>query len=384
MQLQFCMTKGLPTIPEKFGAQPSIWRPHMARLLAAVFAMVWLGCGCGTHWRTRMSPQTAKEAEAKRVQQRYPFTKEQEDKILALNPEQIMDKDIRTALAGAPAPRMLLIHGGVRTVIRFMVSFGDFLIGMGYPAQSITNPVDGMYSFSCLGSARELTGLCAWHYEKDGLRPMIVGHSQGGFQVVKVLYWLAGENGTGVPVWNPLTWKSEKRCEFTDPLTGEQRPVVCLKLPYATVVGAGGLTRVLPNQWHMIGRLRAIPDSVDEFTGFYMPMDWKGGDLVGAANRYHALGNAKVRSVKLPWYYSHYDTPKTRHLLKSEFMKEWINDYRPRGDLFSEPKVDIKFEEYHENILWAADVWFSIKKHWVLELQNLIRAHRANSTAHAH
>ena len=30
-----------------------------------------------------------------------------------------------------------------------------------------------------------------------------------------------------------------------------------------------------------------------------------------------------------------------------------------------------------DNALWAADVWFSIKKHWVIEAQRLIRARRA-------
>jgi hypothetical protein len=27
--------------------------------------------------------------------------------------------------------------------------------------------------------------------------------------------------------------------------------------------------------------------------------------------------------------------------------------------------------------MWAEDVWYSIKKHWVLELQRLIKARRA-------
>jgi len=28
-------------------------------------------------------------------------------------------------------------------------------------------------------------------------------------------------------------------------------------------------------------------------------------------------------------------------------------------------------------VLWAADVWHSVKKHWTLEAQRLIRAKRA-------
>jgi hypothetical protein len=37
----------------------------------------------------------------------------------------------------------------------------------------------------------------------------------------------------------------------------------------------------------------------------------------------------------------------------------------------------VQFDANSENILWAADVWYSIKKHWVLELQRLIRARNA-------
>ena len=38
------------------------------------------------------------------------------------------------------------------------------------------------------------------------------------------------------------------------------------------------------------------------------------------------------------------------------------------------PTLDVKFDGDSSNILWAADVWYSIKKHWVLELQRLLSA----------
>jgi hypothetical protein len=34
-------------------------------------------------------------------------------------------------------------------------------------------------------------------------------------------------------------------------------------------------------------------------------------------------------------------------------------------------------EDSTDNALWAADVWFHIKKHWALEAQKVIRAQRA-------
>ena len=355
----------------------------MRATLAGILMLTLLASGCGTYRRQGLTSQRAKEIETKQIQLRYQLTREQEDKILALNPEKVTDEDIRSTLKGAPAPRMILIHGGLDSVIQHMVSFGDFLIGMGYPAHSITNPSDGTYTFSCLESARSLTGFCAWYYEKEGLRPMAVGHSQGGFQVVKILYWLSGDNGQKVEVWNPLTWKSEKRREFVDPLTGQQRTVVGLRLPYVTSVAAGGMTRILPNQWNMINRLRSIPDTTEEFTGFYIGPDWKGGDYMGygPANLSHAIGTAKVRTVKLPGDYTHGEIPHSRHLLRSETMKKWINDFRPADELFTEATLDVKFKGDSHNILWAADVWYSIKKHWVLELQNLIRAQRSKTHA---
>ena len=142
---------------------------------------------------------------------------ELEDRILALDPTQVTEQDIREVLAHAPAPRVINIHGGVARVIPHMVSFSEFLIGMGYPAGSLTNPNDGTYSFSCYESSERIAGMIAWFYEKEGLRPLMVGHSQGGMQVVKVLDKFARNPSSPLPVWNPLTWQPEDRCESWTP-----------------------------------------------------------------------------------------------------------------------------------------------------------------------
>jgi hypothetical protein len=241
---------------------------------------------------------------------------------------------------------------------------------------SLTNPNDGTCSFSCYESSKSIAGFIAWFYEKEGLRPMLVGHSQGGMQVVKVLRQLARKPSSPLPVWNPLTWHAEPRSEIVDPLTGERRPVVGLKLPYATAVGAGGITRLLPNQWDMTFCLHTIPDSVEEFTGFCKGGDFTGGDFLGygSVNHYKARGTAVVRNVWLPTAYKHGTIPNTRHLLNDPQMVDWINRYRPTDESVSRPKLDAQFDGDTSNILWAAEVWFSIKKHWVLELQRWIRA----------
>lgn len=297
-----------------------------------------------------------------------------EDRILALNPENISEKEIREILSKAPAPRIINIHGGIYPVHLAMKSFSMFLIGMGYPETKIRNPGNGDYSYSCYHSSEKLAGIIAWYYEKEGLRPMMVGHSQGGIQAVKVLHELAGSFGKNIPVWNPITEEREERDSILDPLTGKERTVVGLQLSYATSVGAGGFTLFLPNQWSMFGRLRKIPDSVEEFTGFYMGLDLIGGDFAGfgSSNKYEPNGLAKVRNVRLPTGYNHVTVPITKHLADSAEIRDWINRYVP----VEEPELKVEFASPSTNILWAADVWHGIKKHWVLEVQRLIRARR--------
>ena len=194
-------------------------------------------------------------------------------------------------------------------------------------------------------------------------------------QAVKVLYKYAGKPSSRLRVWNPLTWEEEKRTEIVDPLTKQKRPVVGLQLPYVTSVGAGGITRMLPNQWDMNLRLRTIPDSVEEFTGFCKEYDLLGGDFLGygSANEFKSAGRAVVRNVWLPTEYKHGEIPNTKHLLNDAKMVEWINRYRPATEPVVTPKLDVQFDGDSSHILWAADVWYSIKKHWVLELQRLIQ-----------
>jgi hypothetical protein len=53
---------------------------------------------------------------------------------------------------------------------------------------------------------------------------------------------------------------------------------------------------------------------------------------------------------------------------------DWINNYQPSDKSIDKPLLNVRFDSDSRNILWAAEVWHSIKKHWVLELQRRIRA----------
>ena len=332
--------------------------------------------GCGTYDRHGLNPLRVRELEKTSPAGPRPMSPALEEKILGLNPGQVTEAQIRDVLSLAPAPRIINIHGGIASVVTNMVSFAHFLIGMGYPEASLKNPADGTFTFSCYESSEMMAGVIAWHYEKEGLRPMIVGHSQGGMQAVKVLHKLAGHYSAKLFVWNPLTWQREDRWSITDPLDGRTRPVVGLQVSYATAVVAGGVTRFLPNQWDLATTLRNIPDSVDEFTGFYKGPDFFGGDFLGygSANNYEAEGRAVVRNVELPSDYDHFEIPDTRHLAQNQRIKDWINCYQPA----EKPRLNATFDADSSHILWAADVWHDIKKHWVLELQRLIRAGHAS------
>ena len=122
--------------------------------------------------------------------------------------------------------------------------------------------------------------------------------------------------------------------------------------------------------------LRDVPDSVEDFTGFYKGKDLLGGDLLGygSVNHFQAMDKAAVRNVCLPSDYKHGAIPDTKHLLHSQQIKDWINRYHPADKPFDAPQLEVKFDADSDHILWAADVWYSIKKHWVIELQHLLNA----------
>ena len=340
-----------------------------ARLAALALVLVVAGCATAPYGDSgAAAPQTASPQAALLG---IPLDEKLEARILALDPQHVSDSDVRTVLAAGPAPRIVAFHGGIYPVHLLMESFARFLEGMGYPQARLRHPGDGRQSHSPYENSTQIAGLIAWYYEQEGMMPMLVGHSQGGIQLVKVLYELAGNVTGPIPVWNPKTDAAENRVTIRDPYTGAERPVVGLRINYASVVASGGAALLLPNQWSMAGRLRSIPDSVDDFTGYVLGVDLIAWDLPGAGSPYTAKGSTKVRNVELPAGYSHVFVVGTSALARDPAMREWLNAYVPgRAE---EPPASAQSTD---NSLWAADVWYSIKKHWVLEAQKFVRARR--------
>ena len=297
-----------------------------------------------------------------------------QERLLALDPDHISATDVREVLAQGPTPRIILLHGGVYPVYLIMESFGRFLTGMGYPEAKIRDPGNGDWSYSPYARTVQLAGLVAWQYEHDGMRPMLIGHSQGGLSAVRILKDLAGQGGA-IRIWNPLTQTLEERTTIVDPLTGRERPAVGVSVAYASAVGAGGWALLLPAWWEDLDTLRLIPDTVDDFTGYFIEVDFFALSLPGNPldKRYEASGRAHVRNVTLPATYNHVVVPLTESLAQDPKVRAWIDDYVP-GDHAGASSLP---GDAADHVLWAADVWHSIKKHWCLEAQRWVRAQRA-------
>ena len=178
-----------------------------------------------------------------------------------------------------PAPRIVLLQGSVPLVT--MEPFARFLIAMGYPADRLRNPRDGAFSYSSFADSAPLAGELAFDYEQSGMEPMLIGHSQGGMLAIRMLYELAGAFHDALHVVDPATGAALARTSIVDPHTGQPRPVVGLHVAYAAALATGWLPRLMLGQWSMLPRLRRIPDTADEFTGFILPNDPIAGNLLG-------------------------------------------------------------------------------------------------------
>ena len=308
----------------------------------------------------------ADDASDRSVLDRLPIDAALEERLLALDAERLSERDVGEVLARVPAPRIITLEGSLPVVS--MASFAEFLVAMGYPEERIRGP-GGALSHTSSVDTQQLAGTLAWYYEREGMMPMLIGHSQGGMVAIRVLYELAGEFGDSIPVWNPLSDASEGRTTIVDPRTGAERAVVGLTVSYAAALATGKLPRILLGQWTMVERLRNIPDTAEEFTGFSLEWDPIAGNF-GSAEPYRAIGSARVRNVILPPKASHLTLPLAKELALDPAARDWIGRYVPSPGGASLPSGALA---ELPNLLHAADIWYSVKKHWCLEAQRLIR-----------
>jgi hypothetical protein len=270
--------------------------------------------------------------------------------------------DVANVLAHVPAPRIVLLQGSVALVT--MEPFARFLTAMGYPAARLVNPRDGTFSSGSFGDSATLAGELAFDYERTGLAPMMIGHSQGGMLALRTLYELAGAFHGALHVVDPSTGRALERTWIVDPYSGRPRPVVGLRVAYVAALATGWLPRLLLGQWSMLPRLRKVPDTVDEFTGFTLPHDPIAGNVLGDT-AYVSLGEASVRNVTLPPGYHHIGLPRAAHLASDATTRAWIDAWSP-GSEAALPSGDT------ENLVHAADIWHSVKRHWCRQARRLL------------
>jgi len=346
---------------------------NAARAATALLALAVALAGCETPAPFHTEPAFTADIRPGAVLP-LPIDRALADRILALDPERISDNDVRDVLARAPAPRIINLQGSFAFVT--MEPFSRFLIEMGYPEHRVRHPRTGSWTNASAIGARKLAGQLAWYYEREGFVPILIGHSQGSMKVLEVLHTLSGDlHGTELSVFNPLTNRREDRCTIVDPLTGAERPVSEVNVDYAMAIATGRLMRITLFQWHMLSRLRNVPDSVCNFTGMALTDDFLGNALRGSAaeDRYVPAGTAVVRNVTLPSGYGHLTIPLTEHLAENVDTRRWINEYIPAAE---NPRQADGLVADSRNILFAAEVWFEIKKHWCRGLQKWIREKR--------
>ena len=294
---------------------------------------------------------------------RSPVSPDVARRLAALDCDHLDAAQVRDVLASVPAPRIVLLQGSVAFVS--MEPFAQFLAGMGYPENRLRNPADGRATYSSFGDSAALAGALAYDYEQSGVEPMLIGHSQGGMLAIRVLYELAGAFHDALPVIDPASGTALPRTTIVDPRTGQARPVIGLHIAYAAALATGWLPRVLLGQWSMLSRLRRIPDTVTEFTGFDIPNDPIAGNLLGITP-YEAIGSARVRNVLLPPTYRHIDLPRTAELAGDPDARTWIEGWQPDAKL--PPGTDTV-----HNLVQAADIWHSVKRHWCAQAQRLLK-----------
>ena len=139
----------------------------------------------------------------------------------------------------------------------------------------------------------------------------------------------------------------------------ERLPIFDLSEQQQSILYDIRLPRILLGQWDMIAKLRRIPDTAVDFTGFSIPWDPIAGTF-GDPEPYLATGTARVRNVVLASGTRHVGVPETVHLAGNAVTRAWIDAYSPdvNAPLPVVEGIDTA------NLLHAADIWLRVKQNW--------------------
>jgi hypothetical protein len=197
----------------------------------------------------------------------------------------------------------------------------------------------------------EPAGLLAWHYERDGMMPALIGHSRGGMIVVRTLYEFSGVRD----VDRGARSRDRRSAAHDDRRSCHRRgaSVIGLKVDYASAIATGKLPRLVLGQWDMLSKLRKISTApstsrASPFRSISSPTSEMSIPMSPSVPRGHA--------TLLPASYSHIMIPKTEHLATNPLTRAWIAAYVPASDLPPFPPATASTPRTS-----CADVWYSVK-----------------------
>src|SRR5574341_18068 len=99
---------------------------RILRSLSLIGLAILSASGCATSNYHYSEPTYAGKVTPGAVLRNLNLDPELEDKILALDPDRISERDIKEVLARGPTPRIINIHGGVPIVYLAVGSFSQF------------------------------------------------------------------------------------------------------------------------------------------------------------------------------------------------------------------------------------------------------------------
>ena len=189
--------------------------------------------------------------------------------------------------------------------------------------------------------------------------PMLIGHSQGGMIVVKVLHDLASvagrraDSGMEPAARRARAAHHDRRSAHRRIAPGhriEGRLCDCAGHGIAAAAAARtmGHPSVAARRAGLGRRLHRVFDSLGSDRGHRRE----------PRRRIGATGTARVRNVVLPASYSHIALPRAAHLAAQPSTRAWIDGYRPGTS------APIPADADTSNLLHAADIWYSVKQHW--------------------
>ncbi len=151
------------------------------------------------------------------------------------------------------------------------------------------------------------------------MMPMLIGHSQGGMMAMRILYELDGTFHESHPgVGSRGGHCPSARTTIRDPLDRRHAAGRRTHRRLCRGLATGKLPRILLGQWDMMAKLRRIPDTVDDFTGFSIPWDADCRHIRAIPSPMWPSVRRGVRNVTLPAGTSHVGMPETAQLAANE------------------------------------------------------------------